>query len=155
MKLEFSRRIFEKYSNKKFHKNSSSGNRVVPYGQTDTQTDGQTVKTKIMVAFRNFANAHKNRLSASYVGTLTSGVWEWGDLLSAKDMGWWLQVESATRLPRYMHDGQTDGRTEHGNPLGYQIRGGALWPDSWSSQLKDHRPLNERIGQVTLQIIIL
>jgi len=77
MKLEFSRRIFEKYSNTKFHKNASSGSRVVSYGQTDTHTNGRTdkkVKTKIMVTFRNFANAHKNRLSAAYVGTLTSGV---------------------------------------------------------------------------------
>jgi len=56
--------------------------------QTDGRTDRQSVKTKLMVAFRNFANAHKNRLSAAYVGTLTSGVQEWSDLLSAKDMGW-------------------------------------------------------------------
>ena len=35
MKLEFSRPIFEKYSNIKFHKNPSSGSR-----QTDT--DGET-----------------------------------------------------------------------------------------------------------------
>ena len=41
---------------------------------SDGQRDRQTVKTKIMVAFRNFANAHKNRLSAAYVGTLTHGV---------------------------------------------------------------------------------
>jgi len=26
----------------KFHENTSSGSRVVPYGQTDRQTDGQT-----------------------------------------------------------------------------------------------------------------
>jgi hypothetical protein len=36
MKLEFSRQIFEKVSNIKFHKNPSSGNRV-PCGQTDTK----------------------------------------------------------------------------------------------------------------------
>ena len=34
MKLEFSRHIFEKYSNIKFHENPSSG-RVVPCGRTD------------------------------------------------------------------------------------------------------------------------
>ena len=50
-KLEFSRQIFEKYSNIKFHKNPSSGSRVVPRGQTD--------KTKLTVTFRNFANAPK------------------------------------------------------------------------------------------------
>jgi len=31
----FSQRIFEKYSNIKFHENPSSGSRVVPWGQTD------------------------------------------------------------------------------------------------------------------------
>ena len=35
MKLEFSRQVFEKYSNVKFHKNPSSESRVVPCGQTD------------------------------------------------------------------------------------------------------------------------
>jgi len=37
MKLEFSRQIFEKYSNIKFHENPSIGSRVVPFGQTDVQ----------------------------------------------------------------------------------------------------------------------
>jgi len=40
MKLEFSRHIFEKYSNTKFHGNQSSGTRVVPW--RDGTTDGQT-----------------------------------------------------------------------------------------------------------------
>jgi hypothetical protein len=35
MKLESSRKIFEKYSNTKFHGNSSSGTGVVPCGWTD------------------------------------------------------------------------------------------------------------------------
>ena len=34
MKLEFSRHIFDKYSNIKFNENPSSGSRVVPRGQT-------------------------------------------------------------------------------------------------------------------------
>jgi len=55
MKLEFSQQIFEKYSDIKFHKNPSSGSRVVPCGQTDGRTD----MTKPTVAFRNFANAPK------------------------------------------------------------------------------------------------
>jgi len=37
MKLEFSRQIFQKYLNTKFHKTSSSGCRVAPCGQTNTQ----------------------------------------------------------------------------------------------------------------------
>ena len=56
MKLEFSRQIFEEYSNIKFHENPSSGNRVVPFEETDRQPD----VTKLAVAFRNFANVPKN-----------------------------------------------------------------------------------------------
>jgi hypothetical protein len=53
MTSEFSRQIFQKkVSNIKFHQNPSSGSRVVPRGQTN--------KTKLIVAFRNFANAPKN-----------------------------------------------------------------------------------------------
>ena len=51
MKLEFFRQIFQKLSNFKFHENLSSGNRTVPCGQTD--------KTKLTVALRNFLNEHK------------------------------------------------------------------------------------------------
>ena len=52
MKLEFSRKIFEKYSNIKFHGNlSSEAGRI----------DGQTDIMKLIVAFLNFANAPKNR----------------------------------------------------------------------------------------------
>jgi len=35
MEIEFSRQIFEKSSNIQFHKNLSSGNRVVPCRRTD------------------------------------------------------------------------------------------------------------------------
>jgi len=38
MNLEFSRQVFEKYSNVKFHENPLSGNRVVPCWQTDGRT---------------------------------------------------------------------------------------------------------------------
>jgi hypothetical protein len=54
MKSEFSRQLFEKVSNIKFHQNPSSGSRVVPYEQAD--------KTKLIVALRNFANAPENSL---------------------------------------------------------------------------------------------
>jgi len=40
--IEFPRQILEKFSDIKFHENPFSGNRVVPYGRTDTLTDGQT-----------------------------------------------------------------------------------------------------------------
>jgi len=68
MKLEFSVQIFEKYSVIKFNENAFSGNRAVPWEQTDRQThrpadrrtDGQTDMTKLIVAFLNFANVPQN-----------------------------------------------------------------------------------------------
>ena len=49
MKFKFSGHMFWKFSNIKFRENPSSGNRVVPCGQTDM--------TSLIVAFGNFANA--------------------------------------------------------------------------------------------------
>jgi hypothetical protein len=48
--LEFSRQIFEKSSNIKFHKNPSSRSWAVPCGRTN----GRTNMTKLIVAFHNF-----------------------------------------------------------------------------------------------------
>jgi hypothetical protein len=60
MKLEFSRQIFEKSSNIKFHENTSSESRVVPAdGWTDGRTDRQTDIRKLIVAFLCFAKAPK------------------------------------------------------------------------------------------------
>ena len=56
MKLEISQQFFEKYLDIKFHENLSSGSRVV----SGEQTDGLTDMTKLIVAFRKFANAPKN-----------------------------------------------------------------------------------------------
>jgi len=56
MKLEFSRQIFEKFSNINFNNNPSSGSPVVPCGQTDGRRD----KKKLTVASRNFVNESKN-----------------------------------------------------------------------------------------------
>jgi len=50
MKLEFSRRIFEKYTNFKFHENSSTGSRVVPCGQTE----GRTIDDDLNSSFSQF-----------------------------------------------------------------------------------------------------
>jgi hypothetical protein len=55
MKLEFSRQIFEKQSYIQSNENTSSGSRVVSCAQTNRQTD----MMKLIVAFRNFANAPK------------------------------------------------------------------------------------------------
>ena len=64
MKLQFSRQIYGKYSNIKFHENPSSGSRDVPRWWTDRETD-----TKLVVALRNFANEPKNELC--YRGSFT------------------------------------------------------------------------------------
>ena len=42
MKLEYSRQIFEKSSNAKFHENTPNGIRTVPCSRADRQTDRQT-----------------------------------------------------------------------------------------------------------------
>ena len=68
MKHEFSWRIFENYSNIKFHKNPSSGSRFFPAMQRDRRTD----MTNLIVAFRNFVNAPKNQKWA--VGVVY-GIW--------------------------------------------------------------------------------
>jgi len=57
IKLEIYGQIFEHYSNIKFHENSSIGERVLPCGQTDI--------TKLIVVFRNFANAPINYFLSS------------------------------------------------------------------------------------------
>ena len=46
---------FRRNSNIKFHKNPSSGSRVVPWGLTDRQTHARTDMMKLIVAFRSFA----------------------------------------------------------------------------------------------------
>jgi hypothetical protein len=58
MKLEFSRQIFAKVLNIKFHKNPFSGSGVVLCGKTD----GRTAMAKLTIAFRNFAKAPKTAL---------------------------------------------------------------------------------------------
>jgi hypothetical protein len=54
--LNFLDRSSKKYSNIKFHENPSSGSPAVPCGRTDVQT-----WRKLIFAFRNFANAPKNK----------------------------------------------------------------------------------------------
>jgi hypothetical protein len=56
MKLELSRYILEKYSNIKFYGNPSSDSLVFPWGRAGRQAG----MTKLIVAFRKFANAPKN-----------------------------------------------------------------------------------------------
>jgi len=48
IKLEFSRQIFAKYSNIKFHENPSSRSRVVPCGQRDRHDEAKCRFSKIL-----------------------------------------------------------------------------------------------------------
>jgi len=54
--LNFLDRFLKKYRNIKFHENEPSVSRTVPCGLTETQTDGQTNMTKLIVVFRMPAN---------------------------------------------------------------------------------------------------
>ena len=63
MKPKFARRIFEKYTNAKFHENPSSGSRDVPSGKTDGQTD----MTKLIVAFRSLANPSRSVTLSGFI----------------------------------------------------------------------------------------
>jgi len=58
IKLQFSRQLFEKYPNIKFHEHPFSVSRVFPCEQT--QTDRQTDTTKLIVPFPSFHNAPKS-----------------------------------------------------------------------------------------------
>jgi len=57
MKLEFSRQIFAKYSNIKFHENPSSGSGVVPCGRKDRQEEANT-------RFLHFCERAKNAVKS-------------------------------------------------------------------------------------------
>jgi hypothetical protein len=57
MKLEFSRQIFEKYSDIKFHENPSSGSWVTPM-----RTDRRTGITKLILGYCNFCQLAKRKL---------------------------------------------------------------------------------------------
>jgi hypothetical protein len=65
MELEFSLQIFQKYSDIKFHETPTRWSRVVSYGWTDGQINGQKEgetdrnMTKLVVTSRNFAKASK------------------------------------------------------------------------------------------------
>jgi len=59
MILEFSRQVFIIQPRTKFHEYSSSGTRAVPCGQTDEQADLK----QLIVAFLNFANESKMKIS--------------------------------------------------------------------------------------------
>jgi hypothetical protein len=59
MKLEFSQQILYRYSNIKFDENKFGGRGGGELFQADGQTDRHDI-TNLLVAYRNFTNAHKN-----------------------------------------------------------------------------------------------
>jgi hypothetical protein len=92
MRLEFSRQIFGKITNIKFHQDPSIGNQVVSCGQTDGQMD----MTKLIVAFRNFANARKN-LSNGFESV--DSVWRsWRDYETL-----WIGVLQKLKVPELLN----------------------------------------------------
>jgi hypothetical protein len=69
-KIEFPGQSFEKYSNIKFHENPSNERRVVPCGRMEGQTD----TTRLIVAFRNFANSPNKAVVVNQTVCSMSGV---------------------------------------------------------------------------------
>jgi len=76
MKLEFSRHIFEKHSNVKFHENSSIGSRVFPCGQMERRTDRYDEANSSFLEFCGSAYKHTRSLQRvwSSVHFLVAGV---------------------------------------------------------------------------------
>jgi hypothetical protein len=59
MQLQFSRYIFQKSSSIKFHESPSNGSKAVPCAHTERERESQ-----LIVVFRNFARAPKNKISS-------------------------------------------------------------------------------------------
>jgi len=75
MKLEFSRKIFENYSNIRFHENLSSGSRVVPCGRTVGRTIdkvksrfSQFCEKRLKTSNTTASSGHKSTVSLSERG---------------------------------------------------------------------------------------
>ena len=73
MTVGFSRQICEKCSNIKFRGKPYIGSRVVPWEQQRKQADRQTDMTKLIVAFRNFANAPE--ISTLFLQCILCFIW--------------------------------------------------------------------------------
>jgi hypothetical protein len=67
IKLEFSRNIFEKYSNIKFHENLSGGSRAVPYGQTKLSLFG-IFRTRLKMKFLLLLHLEQPNWSEAHMG---------------------------------------------------------------------------------------
>jgi len=77
MKLECYRQIFEKYSNIKFHEKSvhwEPSCSLRTDGQTEEWIGGQADMTKLIIVFRNSANAPKNENNISLGARIAQSV---------------------------------------------------------------------------------
>ena len=93
MRLEYSRQIFEKFSNIKLNENLSSGSRVVPCGRTDM--------AKLIVAFRNFENAPKNSTFCPHsVFMCFVWIWEQTAIISLYSINWLVFITETECLLR-------------------------------------------------------
>jgi hypothetical protein len=84
MKLEFSRQIFEEYSNiKKFMKIRSVG---AEFFHAERQTERQTNMLKLILALHNFANAPKNEICKQITESLLKQLQQLARALQAPDI---------------------------------------------------------------------
>jgi len=74
MNLEFFREVLEKFSNVKFDENVSRGSRTAPCTRADWRTD----MTKLLVAFRSFANKPK-KINAHAMNACSGNIIKMGD----------------------------------------------------------------------------
>jgi hypothetical protein len=97
MKLEFSRQNFEKFPNIKFLKIRQQGAEV----HADRQTDRQTDMTKLLVAFRNFANAPKienNKFCLNEPFYISLKEWRRNETKVAEEYWWAITLHEAVIL---------------------------------------------------------
>jgi hypothetical protein len=96
IKIEFSWRIFKKTHMSNFIKNTSSGSRVVLCGQTNGQKD----ITRLIIAFRSFANTFKKaNMNTARLRFALKDEWKvrWKGISFLKDRKRWKSVQGVTQ----------------------------------------------------------
>ena len=120
MKLEFSKHIFEKSSNIKFHENPSNGSRLVPCGRTDEQTDRLDEANS---PFRNFVNAPKRTF------LITKNLQRIGNLKKKKYVGgtsFWTKGRSSGLSPPTPSNTLGDARVSEVNWRNQALKAGDI-----------------------------
>jgi hypothetical protein len=146
----------------KFHENPSHGSWTAPCGRTDGLTDRQDMK--LIVAFRNFANAPKNHTSNShctYTGKLQSyfsarHVVVWGnrglDPLVLTLGARWIWVVNFTPMPLYCRGRCLQNTREGGGVAPYRRSGHFGQKKSLSSVVRNRTAISRSSSLVTLLI---